>query len=148
MQNIIKLHNYENNTPIGISPESISVIFTTTIRNGDNTRQVSEVNFTVDTNIKGFYVNETPEKIFQMFDLPDFIKLHTAHDNGTVLVNKECICIIDTEVCPGRPKSRIYFYTNSNVKAFVVNESTEKIVELFNQNKEDKKISQDQPKDQ
>ena len=148
--NFIKLHNYENNTPIGIAVDSISVIFTTSTSkgNGPEMRMLSNVYFTVDTNIKNFYVNETPEKIAQMFDLPGFIKLHLADDNSTLLINAKSICIVDTEVYEGRErdKSRLYCYTSSNVKAFVVNESTEKIIELCN--KIDQRFSQDQPKGQ
>lgn len=58
-----------------------------------------------------------------------FIRLHNAENNSVVVVNVDCIDIVDTDEKNGRLVSTIY--TSSDIKEFSVNESPEKIFTML-----------------
>lgn len=65
MKQFIKLHNTDDNTLIIINSQNIDLIDTEWV--DDRNRYVSHV-YTNSENVTDFYVNETPEKIFQMLN--------------------------------------------------------------------------------
>jgi len=65
MKQFIKLHNTEDNTLIIINSQNIDLIDTEWV--DDRNRYVSHI-YTKSETVTDFYVNETPEKIFQMLN--------------------------------------------------------------------------------
>ena len=66
--------------------------------------------------------------------MKQFIKLHNSNDNTIIIVNSSKIDLIDTEWSDDRNRSISHIYLNSNsVSDFYVNETAEKIFQMFNE---------------
>ena len=129
--NIIKLHNREDNSVILVNFDDV-VIVDTAFQN-DKVFSMIYVEVYRDDMDHYFEVNETPEKIFAAY--PDmakyFIRVHNKENNLTVYVKYNVIHIVDTVRCDESTAcSQIYMNENS-IEPFTVNETPEKIYTMI-----------------
>jgi SpoVK/Ycf46/Vps4 family AAA+-type ATPase len=87
--------------------------------------------------INSITVNESPEKIYQLFEDNDikyqFLKLHDADDNSVILLNQELVSLAKAQN-DGNKKDTIIFINSDDINSITVNEASEKIYQMMNDN--------------